>query len=175
MECHVWGCSNPVDVLCRESSFFFFFWNAKFSLSLSLPSNVAAFNALSQTHRFSFVLLSSSCCAFQYLAYDTQLLIGGKRYEISPEEYVFGALNLYLDVVNIFLYLLALFGNNWFNMVYMYPVHKHSHKQFPYSYVSLLQYFLPICLCPFWRVLLQTTAVPGHCQIALFIDVNYSL
>jgi FtsH-binding integral membrane protein len=48
-----------------------------------------------------------------YLLYDTQLLIGGKhkRYQISPEEYVFAALNLYLDIIYIFLYLLSLFGN----------------------------------------------------------------
>ncbi|XP_070535970.1 protein lifeguard 2-like [Ptychodera flava] len=44
------------------------------------------------------------------LAVDTQLVIGGKRYQISPEEYVFAALNLYIDIVYIFLYILALFG-----------------------------------------------------------------
>ncbi|KAI8425983.1 hypothetical protein MSG28_004967 [Choristoneura fumiferana] len=35
-----------------------------------------------------------------YLVYDTQLMIGGKhRYAISPEEYVFAALNIYLDII----------------------------------------------------------------------------
>jgi len=46
-----------------------------------------------------------------YLVYDTQLMIGGKhQYSISPEEYIFAALNLYLDVINIFLYVLRIIG-----------------------------------------------------------------
>ncbi len=41
-----------------------------------------------------------------YLVYDTQLMMGGKhKYSISPEEYIFAALSLYLDVVNIFIYI----------------------------------------------------------------------
>ncbi|XP_063363208.1 protein lifeguard 1-like [Cydia amplana] len=44
-----------------------------------------------------------------YLVYDTQLMMGGKhKYSISPEEYIFAALNLYLDIVNIFLYILMI-------------------------------------------------------------------
>lgn len=46
-----------------------------------------------------------------YLVYDTQLMMGGKhKYSISPEEYIFAALNLYLDIVNIFLYILTIIG-----------------------------------------------------------------
>ncbi|XP_006824020.1 protein lifeguard 2-like [Saccoglossus kowalevskii] len=45
-----------------------------------------------------------------FLAYDTQLIIGNKRYAISPEEYIFAALNLYIDIVYIFLFILSLFG-----------------------------------------------------------------
>ncbi len=45
-----------------------------------------------------------------FLAYDTQLLIGGRRFELSPEEYIFGALNLYVDVVYLFLIILSLVG-----------------------------------------------------------------
>lgn len=46
-----------------------------------------------------------------YLVYDTQLMLGGKhKYSLSPEEYVFAALNLYLDVINIFLYILMIVG-----------------------------------------------------------------
>ncbi|VVC95815.1 protein lifeguard 2 [Leptidea sinapis] len=45
-----------------------------------------------------------------YLVYDTQLMLGGKhKYSISPEEYIFAALNLYLDIVNIFLFILTIF------------------------------------------------------------------
>ncbi|XP_011882511.1 PREDICTED: protein lifeguard 1-like [Vollenhovia emeryi] len=46
-----------------------------------------------------------------YLIYDTQMMIGGKhKYSLSPEEYIFAALNLYIDVVNIFLYILTIIG-----------------------------------------------------------------
>ncbi|XP_057374723.1 protein lifeguard 1-like [Daphnia carinata] len=48
-----------------------------------------------------------------YLVFDTQLMLGGKhKYSISPEEYIFAALNLYLDIVNIFIYILAIFGGS---------------------------------------------------------------
>lgn len=44
-----------------------------------------------------------------YLVYDTQIMMGGgKQYSISPEEYIFAALNLYLDIINMFLYILQL-------------------------------------------------------------------
>lgn len=47
-----------------------------------------------------------------YLIYDTQLMMGGKhKYSVSPEEYVFAALNLYMDIINIFLYILTIIGN----------------------------------------------------------------
>ncbi|KAM4581014.1 protein lifeguard 1 [Odontesthes bonariensis] len=47
-----------------------------------------------------------------YLVFDTQLILGGKhrKYEISPEEYIFAALNLYLDIVILFTLLLQLFN-----------------------------------------------------------------
>ncbi|TWW79511.1 Protein lifeguard 2 [Takifugu flavidus] len=47
-----------------------------------------------------------------YLVFDTQLILGGKnrKYQVSPEEYVFAALSLYLDVVTLFLLLLQLIG-----------------------------------------------------------------
>ncbi|XP_051792125.1 protein lifeguard 1 [Erpetoichthys calabaricus] len=46
-----------------------------------------------------------------YLVLDTQLMLGGKhKYSISPEEYIFAALNLYLDIINLFLFLLRIIG-----------------------------------------------------------------
>ncbi|CAF2125684.1 unnamed protein product, partial [Rotaria magnacalcarata] len=43
-----------------------------------------------------------------FLAVDTQLIIGGKRHEISAEDHVFASLMLYIDVVYIFLLCLAI-------------------------------------------------------------------
>ena len=44
-----------------------------------------------------------------FLIYDTQLLIGGThKYALSPEDYVMGALAIYIDIINIFLQLLRI-------------------------------------------------------------------
>ena len=46
-----------------------------------------------------------------YLVYDTQLMLGGKhKLALSPEEWVFAALNLYLDIINMFMFILSLIG-----------------------------------------------------------------
>ncbi|XP_023171498.2 protein lifeguard 2 isoform X2 [Drosophila hydei] len=43
------------------------------------------------------------------LIYDTQLIIGGTHeYQFNPEDYIFAALTLYIDVVRLFLYILRL-------------------------------------------------------------------
>ncbi|XP_028985772.1 glutamate receptor, ionotropic, N-methyl D-aspartate-associated protein 1b (glutamate binding) isoform X2 [Betta splendens] len=47
-----------------------------------------------------------------FLAVDTQRLLGNKELALSPEEYIFGALNLYLDIINIFLYILSILGSS---------------------------------------------------------------
>lgn len=46
-----------------------------------------------------------------FLAVDTQLIVGGKRHEISAEDHIFAAVMLYLDVVYIFMYILSLLGS----------------------------------------------------------------
>ncbi|CAF1145783.1 unnamed protein product [Didymodactylos carnosus] len=46
----------------------------------------------------------------QFLAVDTQLIMGGKRHEISAEDHIFASIMLYLDIIYIFMFLLSLFG-----------------------------------------------------------------
>ncbi|KAG1931033.1 fas apoptotic inhibitory molecule 2b [Pimephales promelas] len=46
-----------------------------------------------------------------FLAFDLQMLMGNKQYAMSPEEYIFATLSLYLDVVYLFTFLLQLFGD----------------------------------------------------------------
>ena len=43
-----------------------------------------------------------------YLIADTQMIVGGRSHQLDKDEYVFGALMLYLDILNIFLYLLQI-------------------------------------------------------------------
>jgi FtsH-binding integral membrane protein len=38
-----------------------------------------------------------------YLVFDTQMIVGGKRFELSLDDYTIGALILYLDIIQIFL------------------------------------------------------------------------
>lgn len=48
-----------------------------------------------------------------YLVYDTQLIWGGghRKYEIGIDDYILGALCLYLDIINIFMYILSILTN----------------------------------------------------------------
>ena len=45
-----------------------------------------------------------------FLLIDVQLIVGGRRHELSIDDYVIGAI-LFLDIIMIFLELLKLFGN----------------------------------------------------------------
>jgi protein lifeguard len=55
------------------------------------------------------------CCVFLvimglFLIWDTQLIIGGRRYQIGIDDYVLAVLLLYTDVIMIFYYLLKIIG-----------------------------------------------------------------
>lgn len=45
-----------------------------------------------------------------YLVFDTQYIVGGKhkRYQLSKDDYIIGAIILYLDIINLFLYILEI-------------------------------------------------------------------
>ena len=49
-----------------------------------------------------------------FLAYHTRLVISGKhsKYQLNDKDYVFGAVLLYSDIINIFIYLLRLLEND---------------------------------------------------------------
>jgi protein lifeguard len=48
-----------------------------------------------------------------YIIYDTQLMLDGDhKNSIGPEEHVFAAISLYLDIINLFVYLLQLIGGD---------------------------------------------------------------
>ena len=48
-----------------------------------------------------------------FIVYDTQLIIGEKhyKYSYSINDYVFAAISIYLDIINLFIYILQLFSN----------------------------------------------------------------
>lgn len=47
---------------------------------------------------------------------EVQMIFGGKRYQLSPEDYIIGALCIYIDLINIFIYILQIlryFDEEW--------------------------------------------------------------
>eukprot|EP00933_Yihiella_yeosuensis_P051209 TRINITY_DN49081_c0_g1_i1.p1 TRINITY_DN49081_c0_g1~~TRINITY_DN49081_c0_g1_i1.p1 ORF type:complete len:287 (-),score=39.47 TRINITY_DN49081_c0_g1_i1:319-1086(-) len=48
-----------------------------------------------------------------YIVLDTQMIVGGKhsRYQFTVDDYCMAAINLYLDIINLFIYLLQLLGD----------------------------------------------------------------
>lgn len=49
-----------------------------------------------------------------YLAYHTKLIVAGKhtKYQMNEKDYVFGAMSLYNDIINMFIYILRLIGED---------------------------------------------------------------
>lgn len=77
-----------------------FMFSLVFAFGGAVPSWLHTAYALGGAVLFSF-----------YIVYDTQLILGQGKHAISIDDYVFAALNLYLDVINLFLYILSLFGD----------------------------------------------------------------
>lgn len=65
----------------------------------------AAFKVIDWCISLGFCLLFSV-----YLVFDVQRLMGNKKYNLSIDDYVPAAINIYLDIMNIFLLILELFG-----------------------------------------------------------------
>lgn len=57
---------------------------------------------------YTFITLIIFCI---YLIYDTQLLIGKGKYKFDEDDYILAAINIYLDIIILFLELLELLGN----------------------------------------------------------------
>merc|ERR1712018_798977 len=47
-----------------------------------------------------------------FLVYDTQRIMGGKKHQISPEEHIWASIEIYIDVVYIFLAILGIGGRD---------------------------------------------------------------
>ena len=71
-----------------------------------------------------------------YIVFDTQMMLGswgGHKVEFSIDDYAFAALNLYLDIINFFLYILEIVGTReWENMRKLAetPTRHHRHIAF---------------------------------------------
>ncbi|XP_075224496.1 glutamate NMDA receptor-associated protein 1 lifeguard isoform X2 [Lycorma delicatula] len=72
------------------------------------------FMFIPRTNTTTLIFASVGAFIFSlYIVYDTQLMIGGEhKYSISPEEYIFASLNLYIDIINLFLYILTIISSS---------------------------------------------------------------
>ena len=68
----------------------------------------------SPSHMGSMVYAALGALLFSaYLIFDTQMIVGGKRdraMEFSVDDYVPAAISLYVDIIQLFIYMLQLFG-----------------------------------------------------------------
>ena len=53
-----------------------------------------------------FLCALGVCIFGLYLIFDTQLILGEGRYSLSIDDYVLGAMVLYVDIIMIFIYML---------------------------------------------------------------------
>ncbi|CAD7936331.1 unnamed protein product [Amoebophrya sp. A25] len=80
-------------------------------LCLIVTSFVLALFPISQPVMMVYSGLGSLLFCF-YIIYDIQMIVDGKHhaYRFAIDEYVYAALHLYLDIINLFLHLLRMFG-----------------------------------------------------------------
>jgi len=57
-----------------------------------------------------FALMGALLFSF-YIVYDVQIMMEGKKVQLSPDDYVLAAMNLYLDIINLFLYILEILNS----------------------------------------------------------------
>merc|ERR1711953_1179181 len=91
-----------VALLCLMG-FGFSLWLGSFFLGGAAWSTMRLMYACGGALLFSF-----------YIVFDTQLIVGGKHSrsnEFSVDDYAFAAISLYTDIVQLFLYLLQIFGD----------------------------------------------------------------
>ena len=76
-----------------------------------IEADIKSINHFINTPIINIVYSSGGALIFSfYIVYDTQLIVGGEHKKIMfhTDDYVLAAISLYLDVVNLFLYILEL-------------------------------------------------------------------
>ena len=87
------------------------------ALFFTLSIGMMALMALSFFMTFAewwYPVLSALLLVFYglFLIYDTQMVLGGGKHELTYDDYIVGALILYVDIMMIFLELLKIFGSS---------------------------------------------------------------
>jgi FtsH-binding integral membrane protein len=82
---------------------FSFMFMGMFMLIFGYGASYAAYNAMNIFYCTVGVIIFGL-----YLIYDTQLILGGKRFQLDYDDYILGAMMLYMDIIRIFLYILEI-------------------------------------------------------------------
>ena len=80
-------------------------------ICMSMMLSLIFFFVFSQKQMHAFYIGIGILIYSIYLVMDTQLIMGGKRYEVDIDDYVLGAIILYTDIIMIFLYILQALSN----------------------------------------------------------------
>lgn len=70
--------------------------------------NVFIFRSSFLVNLMAFAIAAIYCV---YILIDTQLIMGGKKKELTLDNYVMGAMILYVDIIGLFLKILQLLGD----------------------------------------------------------------
>ncbi|CAI2372400.1 unnamed protein product [Moneuplotes crassus] len=100
----IFACTTKIDfTLC---------WGAVFVLAGTLLL-FGIFSLIFRSQVLNIVYVSLGIIVYGfYLLIDTQLVCGGKTWQLSEEDYIIGALILYIDIIVLFLKILALLSKN---------------------------------------------------------------
>jgi len=98
----IYACTTKKDFTMLGSSLFVFC-----TALLLFGIFMGIFHAWSKPLYILYTTLGVIFYGF-YLCYDTQLIMGGKENEIDLDDYIIGAIMIYLDVIIIFLKILSL-------------------------------------------------------------------
>uniref|UniRef100_A0A914EK52 Uncharacterized protein n=1 Tax=Acrobeloides nanus TaxID=290746 RepID=A0A914EK52_9BILA len=83
-----------------------------FSMVLLVFGLVAIISMMFFKIKFLYLIYSglAALLFMFYLAIDVQMIMGGGKYEVSPEDYILVTIQVFLDIIYIFWMLLSLFG-----------------------------------------------------------------
>ena len=69
---------------------------------------LAIFVAVSQSRIVGLIFCTIAIMIFgMYIVIDAQMLVGGKRWELSSDDYILGAIALYIDIIGLFIYIMS--------------------------------------------------------------------
>ena len=88
-----------------------FYGGALYILSVAMTMIIVTFSLFSPASLYNPIWCALAVIFYGFfLIYDTQLIAGRGHYKLSVDDYIIGALIIYLDIIMLFLELLKLFG-----------------------------------------------------------------